>query len=301
MQSAAVYIDVVVEEKSTLISKHLLCSQSSFFDRALNGSFREAHENRIILEERFEVFQIFHTWLLQGKLSLVEQDPCASVIDLVEQTQLILLEVYIFADRLGIPKLSDDALLQLDKVLRPSGRPGRASVDCIHDAFEFLPESSGLLRYLIALEVDADKSHSPRRTSEDLVDLPESFITKTRPSIVEHEDTHVRTRNRPLNLFALSQHVSQYGGYEKVEHLRKWGVICMKMGISLSFQRNVYLLVREMYRSWLGPFDEGIASEERLVLESQCSRPFVKEFFQSPVAPAISEMGLSRLMYAHYL
>ncbi|KAG9833758.1 hypothetical protein KCU98_g12219, partial [Aureobasidium melanogenum] len=283
-QSTAPYIDVVVEGKSTLISKHLLCSQSSFFDRALNGSFREAHDNRVILDECYEVFQIFHTWLLEGKLEFVALNPDASVDVHVEQHQLALLEIYIFADRLGIPKLSDDALLQLDRLLRPSGRPGRASVDCIHNASAFLPGSSGLWRYLIAIEIDADQCRSPRRALADLVDLPNSFIVETRLLAAEISNAYVRIGSQPLNLFALSKQVCEYGGYGKVEQLRKWGVICLKMGVSLSFQSKIFLQVREVYAYWLGPFDEEFTSEERLVLEKRCSRPFVKQFFQSPVA-----------------
>lgn len=300
-QSTAPYIDVVVEGKSTLISKHLLCSQSSFFDRALNGSFREAHDNRIILEEPYELFQIFHTWLLEGKLDFVKPDPNASVDDLVEQRQLALLEIYVFADRLGISKLNDDALLQLDRILRPSGRPGRASVDCIYNASEFLPESSGLWKYLIALEKDANKSHSPRRALADLVDLPNSFVVKVLGLTAEDSEEYARIRSKPFNLFALSQQVRGYGGYQKVEQLHKWGVICMKLGVSLSFQSKTYLLVREIYRDWLGPFDEDVTLDERLVLERQCSRPFVKQFFQSPVAPTVGAVARWQVESIHYV
>ncbi|CAD0088354.1 unnamed protein product [Aureobasidium mustum] len=291
LTATAPYIDVVVEGKSTLISKHLLCSQSSFFDRALNGSFREAHDNRIILEEPYELFQIFHTWLLEGKLDFVKPDSNASVDDLVEQRQLALLETYVFADRLGIPKLNDDALLQLDKILRPSGRPGRASVDCIYNASEFLPESSGLWQYLIALEKDANRCRSPRRALADLVDLPNSFISKVLESTADNSEVYVRIKNQPFNLFSLSKHVCDYGGYGKVEQLRKWGVICMKMGISLSFQSKIFLQVRDAYAYWLAPFDEEFSSEERLLLESKCSRPFVKQFFQAPVASTVGAMA----------
>lgn len=288
-------IEVVVEEKSTLIAKHLLCSHSSFFERALNGSFREAHDNRIILDECYEVFQIFHTWLLEGKLDFVEPDSNSSLDGYVAQRQLVLLEVYIFAERLGIPKLYDDALLQLDKLLRPSGRPGRASVDCIYNASEFLPESSDLWRYLIALEKDANLCRSPRRALADLVDLPNSFLVETRPWTAEESNAYVRIGSQPLNLFTLSKHVCEYGGYGKVEQLRKWGVICMKMGISLSFQSKIFLQVREAYAYWLGPFDDEFTSEERLVLEKRCSRPFVKQFFQAPVAPAADAMARMRI------
>ncbi|KAK6000400.1 hypothetical protein QM012_003646 [Aureobasidium pullulans] len=239
-QSTPPNIAVIVEGKSTMIPKHLLCAQSSFFERALNGSFREAHNNRIILEECYEVFQIFHTWLMKGKLEFVEPNSNASVDDHVEQRQLALLEIYVFADRLGIPKLSDQALPQLDKLLRPSGRPGRASADCIT-----MPPNS----------------------------FPKALVCE------------------PLSLSALSKQVCEYGGYRRVEQLRKWGVICLKMGISLSFQSRIFLQVRELYAYWLGPFDEQFTSEEGLVLEKRCSRPFVKQFFQSPVASTLDALA----------
>jgi len=55
-----------------LVEKNLLCSQSSFFMTALNGRFMEARTNKISLDDRLDLFQIFYHWLKNGNLNFMD-------------------------------------------------------------------------------------------------------------------------------------------------------------------------------------------------------------------------------------
>jgi hypothetical protein len=46
-----VYVGAAPDRKHYVVHKQLLTSQSDYFDKALNGKFREAEENKIDLEE----------------------------------------------------------------------------------------------------------------------------------------------------------------------------------------------------------------------------------------------------------
>lgn len=69
-ESAIIYIGP--ERKRYLIHKDLLTKQSEFFDRALNGKFKEAEENSIYLEEESPAaFDLLVGWLYQGRIPVI--------------------------------------------------------------------------------------------------------------------------------------------------------------------------------------------------------------------------------------
>jgi BTB/POZ domain len=69
MASESVIIYVGPERKRYLIHKDLLTKQSEFFDKALNGKFKEAKENSIYLgEESPDAFDLLVGWLYQGHI-----------------------------------------------------------------------------------------------------------------------------------------------------------------------------------------------------------------------------------------
>lgn len=64
-----IYIGSDKEYRS--VPKDLLCSYSPFFDRCFNGSFREAHEQKLELpEEKIEDFDIFLEFILRGTIAV---------------------------------------------------------------------------------------------------------------------------------------------------------------------------------------------------------------------------------------
>lgn len=95
-----VFVVVGANAKEFGLHKGLLCHHSSFFDSALNGSFKEATEKSVTLVEESEsTFAMFTAWLYTQKLIShkdVRDSPCS-----IEE----LITLYIFGDKLGILEL----------------------------------------------------------------------------------------------------------------------------------------------------------------------------------------------------
>ena len=72
MGNESVIIYVGPERKRYLIHKDLLTTQSEFFDRALNGNFKEAEQNLIYLEEESPAaFDLLVGWLYEGRIPII--------------------------------------------------------------------------------------------------------------------------------------------------------------------------------------------------------------------------------------
>jgi len=84
-------IEVVVGEDASLwtIHKKLLCAQSSFFKAAINSSFREGAEKRVVLkEDDNDAFSIFVQWLYTGSFTTISLH--------------ILIRACVLGDKLGV-------------------------------------------------------------------------------------------------------------------------------------------------------------------------------------------------------
>jgi hypothetical protein len=74
MGDEAVVISVGPEHKRYLIHKALLTKQSEYFDRAFNGSFKEANEQAIHFEEESPAaFDLLVGWLYQNHIPVIER------------------------------------------------------------------------------------------------------------------------------------------------------------------------------------------------------------------------------------
>lgn len=84
-------IEVVVGEDASLwaIHKKLLCSQSSFFKAAIDSSYREGAEKRVVLkEDDDDAFSIFVQWLYTGSFTTM--------------SLRILIRAFVLGDKLGV-------------------------------------------------------------------------------------------------------------------------------------------------------------------------------------------------------
>lgn len=92
------------------VHKGILIRRSAFFRTALTGTFKEATEGTVTLQEdNPKVFGVFVSWLYTGKLENTVDEiptPCGSNR---------LAELYIFADRYDVPILRNDAIDALVK------------------------------------------------------------------------------------------------------------------------------------------------------------------------------------------
>ena len=116
-----VHVKVGANTQDFGIHKGLLCEASSYFKGALSHDFQEARENIVYLrEDAVETFQRFQLWLYTGH-----------ILDSDESVELLsprpLIDLYIWADLRGIPKLQDlvSDLLQtsLLATLQADGKP----------------------------------------------------------------------------------------------------------------------------------------------------------------------------------
>ena len=84
--------------------KGILCKESTYFYGALNNDFREARENKIFLpEDDADTFQIFQQWAYTGSFHGEGQTED-------DVTTLSLIDLYIFAEARGIPKLQNQSI-----------------------------------------------------------------------------------------------------------------------------------------------------------------------------------------------
>jgi len=96
-----VHVKVGTNSQDFGVHKGLLCEASSYFKGALSGDFQEARENTVNLrEDDVGTFQRFHLWLYTG--CILDSDE-----SLESLSPRPLIDLYIWADLRGIPKLQD--------------------------------------------------------------------------------------------------------------------------------------------------------------------------------------------------
>ena len=99
-----VTINIGPKKQGFGVHKALLCNSSSYFKAALAGSFKEAKEGVISLEDEDpDVFGRFVMWLYSGYL--LENDDVAG-----QSLWSGIINILIFAERRDIPHLHNDAI-----------------------------------------------------------------------------------------------------------------------------------------------------------------------------------------------
>ena len=120
---------------------------SGYFRAAFTGSFKEAEEKRLHLEDvTKETFDDFVDWLYQRdlgrELSDTDEDGDEDFLNMHEITK-----VHIFADRYDIPDLQRDTIDTMFAYFR--GREDIPTAETIKMAFESLPDTSLLRKLLV--------------------------------------------------------------------------------------------------------------------------------------------------------
>jgi hypothetical protein len=107
-------------KKTFYVYRGLLCFHSTYFNKLLNGSFKEGGSDNIRLKDvSIDTFQAFFCWLNTGKLH-----PPSATISLDWQE---IMEVYVFGDANMIPRLKNAAIdlyvtkIYQDHILYSSG------------------------------------------------------------------------------------------------------------------------------------------------------------------------------------
>lgn len=129
------------------IPEDLLCYFSRYYSALLRGGFSETGQDNVTLALDASQAKWFVTWLYTGRFPE----------DLDYQT---LFQLYIFADKADVPAMRKDIMTHIHERSHRKGCP--AIKDAIY-AFDKLPKSSGLVRWI----VDRFAIHIGRSTLHD--------------------------------------------------------------------------------------------------------------------------------------
>ncbi|RDL36028.1 uncharacterized protein BP5553_06640 [Venustampulla echinocandica] len=126
-------------KQTFLVHKQFICFYSSYFNAAFNGEFQEGQTQTLELENVFpSLFAIFVNWIYTQKI--VADDNYAP-------TLFSLIQLWILADRLLVPKLQNKILGQLE-IRRADNVP--FSGETLASFYNHTVTGSPLRRYLAA-------------------------------------------------------------------------------------------------------------------------------------------------------
>lgn len=135
-------------KKKFQVYRGLLCFHSSYFDRLLNGQFREGGSNYIRLNDTtVEIFQAFFFWLNTGKL-------CAPAGDKIPLSTQTIAQIYVFGDSKLIPRLKNAALELFVAKAHEEWMFPRNELDYIYGN---TTENCGLRRFMVEFAVNMSR------------------------------------------------------------------------------------------------------------------------------------------------
>jgi len=135
--------DFVIHEK-------MIRRSSEFSNKALSGSWREAQDQVVHLPEYWATdFDIYHRWLLEGRLYSQTPDPSGPMVALMSELLVLqpLSDLGHFLQDTDFLDTISDAILQCAKELK--AMYGCIPINYGSDFFKFTPESSRI-RVLVA-------------------------------------------------------------------------------------------------------------------------------------------------------
>ncbi|MCJ1469512.1 hypothetical protein MMC07_008145 [Pseudocyphellaria aurata] len=139
LYDSIIYAKVGPDNTSFGIHRGLLCHHSSYFDRALNGNFREAVEGEVVLaDEDPSLFARFNEWLYTGVFLLNNEIGQDIPFE-------ILVDLYVFAEKRGVIRLQNAVI---DCMIKKRSIPTD-----IRYAWNNTPDSSPLHKLLVDLFV----------------------------------------------------------------------------------------------------------------------------------------------------
>ncbi|KEQ60688.1 uncharacterized protein M437DRAFT_53902 [Aureobasidium melanogenum CBS 110374] len=177
------------------IHKKILCSNSTYFDKALSGQFVEAQTRVVELEDIHPLlFKIFVAWLYSGRLTYESSDPSTSsheeedekddgdkkdeLADFQEEdsrtwSYLILTGLFILGDRLDAPRLKRSILDTIVKKINQTRKVPFGTV--VIYAYANTPKKSPLRQLLVHIFA-YEKSFSRSPKNSKLKYLPAEFL-----------------------------------------------------------------------------------------------------------------------------
>lgn len=153
-----VTIEVGQEKKAYSIYEDLLTHCSGYFRAAFTGSFKEAEEKQLHLEDvTRETFDAFVDWLyLEDELSNRDENGEEHESSLNSHE---ITEIHIFADRYDIPDLRRDTIDMMFAYFKRGRKT--LTAETITMAFESLPDTSLLRKLLVHWYCESKSNVTP--------------------------------------------------------------------------------------------------------------------------------------------
>jgi len=173
------------DEKRYAVHRALLCYYSPYFTAALNGSFKEADEDALKLENtEDEVFDYFLHWLYTQTLpepdcSNNEGTPPASSGGPNEDHDHWMTGLFIFAEFYNVPQLRKEVIDQFYFEYACSGISALPDYQTIILAFSSLPDTSPFCRFLVriyAVRWDVSYDEDDDEAVDNRGQLPKEFL-----------------------------------------------------------------------------------------------------------------------------
>jgi len=175
--SNIIQVKVGADQQIFNVHKDLLCYYSSYFERALNGDFKEAIDKSIELDDEDPfIFQAFVSWLYTERLYEDKKEPIDPKSEdrekrtTVNLSQRQLMQIWLFGEKRGIPALQNKAINLYHQNFSESRL---LDVYLLNTVYEQTLEDSKLRKYLAALYAFSGlkfnmRSGNPGRVSQGL-------------------------------------------------------------------------------------------------------------------------------------
>lgn len=176
------------EKRSYVMHTNIICYYSPFFDAAFNSGFKEGETQELELEDTCpESFGIFVNWLYKQRIEW----PLGWVFDV----RATLLNLWLLADRLVVPKLQNQALTFLENArgLKHTKHQGRAlPVHMFYPVYDNTLKDSPLRKYIAATwnngVIDPDDEDIPSELQVDILNTILSRGTLAKPAALSMEE-----------------------------------------------------------------------------------------------------------------
>ncbi|KAK0100233.1 hypothetical protein ONS95_008197 [Cadophora gregata] len=139
-----------------LIHKEIICHYSEVLATAFNSAFKEGQTQTYRVEDTTErAFRLLMQWLYSQKLTLIQLQPdyCfdeaeGAETELEDSEDMSLVEVWVIADKFGIPSLQNAALQAIQTIFEMSY--SLIPSHTFHYVFDNTSEVSPLRDYMVA-------------------------------------------------------------------------------------------------------------------------------------------------------
>jgi hypothetical protein len=177
--------------KKFIVHKEIACRHSGVFDAAFNSEFIEGQTQTYRLEDTSEeVFRMLVQWMYGKQLDLISLEGKVVIVKEDLTQDMHLAELWVLADRLGMPWLQNRILDHIDHIRRQTNSMPTAT---FHYVYDNTASGSPLRKYFVWI---CAMDLNPAVFTEVMDQFPKSmlasiakYLSKLRIGIFDDEDS----------------------------------------------------------------------------------------------------------------